>query len=414
LAARNALDAADPRGALKELNRELDVDSERDLPKKPGGDNALLLLDRAMVLQALDKYELSSRDLEVSDKQIEILDFSRSALADIGKYMFSDDSGPYKAPAYEKLMINTENNGSRVEARRLGVMQKFIKDKEDAGRNLLGPGSYLAGFTFEKSGNADEALRDYDEALQYGDYASLREPVRRLAQQSSFRSPRLRALLGEGDGKSPPSLGAPASDGDGELLVIVNFGRVPAKIAKRVPIGLALTYASGFMSPADQAQANQLALQGLVTWVNYPELGRSRGTWGQPSFQLDGQWAGLEGILAVDQETQRAWDDHKGAVVASAITRMISRVVTGQVVKKAAGDDVLGILLSLGTQATLTAVDTPDTRNWATLPARIAFGRVRLPPGRHTVVLGARGFQKKQTVSISPGGWAAVNLTALN
>jgi hypothetical protein len=93
---------------------------------------------------------------------------------------------------------------------------------------------------------------------------------------------------------------------------------------------------------------------------------------------------------------------------------MISRVVTGQVVKKAAGDDVLGILLSLGTQATLTAVDTPDTRNWATLPARIAFGRVRLPPGRHTVVLGARGFQKKQTVSISPGGWAAVNLTALN
>jgi hypothetical protein len=428
LLARNALDAGDPRGALKALDKELDVDSERDLPKKTGGDNALLLLDRAMVLQALDKYELASRDLEVSDKQIEILDFSRNAVADIGKYLFSDDTGPYKAPAYEKLMINTENmmnylaradlNGARVEARRLAVMEKFINDKDDPGRGLLGPGSYLAGFTFEKSGNADEALRHYDEALSYGSYTSLKEPIERLSRVASFRSPRFHALLGESDkptdGKPAAMVTAPVPDADGELLVIVNFGRVPAKVAKRVPIGLALTYASTFMSPADQAQANQLALQGLVTWVNYPELGHAHGAWGQPSFMLDGHWGGLEGILAVDQETRRAWDDAKGAIVASAITRMISRVVAGQVVKKAAGGDVLGTLLSLGTQATLTAVDTPDTRNWATLPARIAFGRVRLPPGRHTVVLGARGFEKKQTVDIAPGGWAVVNLTALN
>src|SRR5436190_3258616 len=91
LAARTALDAGDPRGALKALNETLDVKSEKDLPAQVGGDNSLFLLDRAMVLQELDQYPLSSRDLEVSDKQIEVLDLSANAAADIGRYLFSDD-----------------------------------------------------------------------------------------------------------------------------------------------------------------------------------------------------------------------------------------------------------------------------------------------------------------------------------
>ena len=401
----------------------LDVKSEKDLPEKVGGDNSLLLLDRAMVLQELDHYPFSSRDLEVADKQIEVLDLSANAAADIGRYLFSDDVGPYKAPAYEKLMINTMNmmnylaradlNGARVEARRLAVMQKFTRDKGDPAQSLLGPGSYLAGFVFEKSGKPEDALRYYDEALAYGQYQSLVEPVRRLSQQAGYSSPRLKELLSKAPAADPSKSDAP-SDEDAELLVIVNFGRVPAKIAKRVPIGLALTYASAYMSPASAAQANQLAMQGLVTWVNYPELGEPRSSYGRPTFMLDGQWARLEGMLAVDQEAKRAWDQARGAIVASAITRMITRVVAGQATKAAAGGDTLGTLLSLGLQATLTATDTPDTRNWSTLPARIAFGRVRIKPGTHAVALSAPGGKKRQTVEVPAGGWAVVCLTALN
>jgi tetratricopeptide (TPR) repeat protein len=422
MAARSALDHGDPNGALKALNEVLEVKSEKDLPEQVAGDNALFLLDRAMVLQELDHYPLSSRDLEVSDKQIEVLDLSANAAADIGRYIFSDDTGPYKAPAYEKLMINTMNmmnylarsdlNGARVEARRLAVMQKFTHDKGDAAQSLLGPGSYLAGFVFEKSGKPEDALRYYDEALAYGQYQSLAEPIRRLSQQAGYSSPRFRELLSKVPAPEP-STDAP-SDDDAELLVIVNFGRVPAKIAKRVPIGLALTYASAFMSPASAAHANQLALQGLVTWVNYPELGEPRSSYGRPTFMLDGQWARLEGMLAVDQEARRAWERARGAIVASAITRMITRVVAGQATKAAAGGDTLGTLLSLGIQATLTATDTPDTRNWSTLPARIAFGRVRIKAGSHTVALTAPGGNKKQTVTVPAGGWAVVCLTALN
>jgi hypothetical protein len=230
---------------------------------------------------------------------------------------------------------------------------------------------------------------------------------------SGYASPRLRKLAGLADGEKPPTEEDSAKQG--ELLVIVSYGRVPAKIAQRLPIGLALTYVSGALSPNDVGRANALAAQGLVTWVNYPELGRAHGEYDVPYFQLDGRQMPLEGIVAVDREAKRAWDQTKGTVIASAITRMITRVAAGEGVRAAAGDDhpLLGILLSLGTQATLTATDTPDTRSWATLPARMAFGRVMLPPGPRTVQLHARGADTTQKVNIAPGGFAVVNLTVL-
>jgi hypothetical protein len=431
--ARTALDQGNPKQALELLDEEMEVKDQTQLPEKAGGDNALLLLDRAMVLQQLastaqadatKEYEWSSRDLEVADKQVEILDLSRNAVDEIGKYLFSDSTGPYKAPTYEKLMVNTMNminylargdlSGAKVEARRLAVMQKYVSDHEGHGASLSGPGSYLAGFAFEKSDNAQEALRYYDEALQYGNYPSLGSVVRRLSKQATYRSPRITELLGHASGEEAGSASDDsAGDDSAELIVVLGFGRVPAKIAKRIPIGLALTFVSGALSPTDAAKANYLAAQGLVTWVNYPELGEARGQYGTPGFALDGSWQTLEGALAVDEEAKRAWDEAKGAVIASAITRLIARVVAGEVVRQSTGGDTLGALLSLATQATLTAVDTPDTRSWSTLPARIAIGRVRVAPGKHYVDLDARGVRRRRTITLAPGGWALLNLTVL-
>jgi uncharacterized protein len=413
---RSALDAGNPRLALGLINERLDVDSEKELPEKTAGDNALLLLDRAMVLQALSQHALSSRDLEVSDKQIEVLDLSRNAAHEIGKYLFSDDVGPYKAPPYEKLMINTMNmvnylvrgdlQGARVEARRLAVMQKYLTDSEGAAHGLIGLGSYLAGFTFEKSGNAEEALRYYDEALAYGDYPSLAGPIRRLSASGAYRSPRLTRAME----------GAPADGGsedDAEVLVIVGSGRVPPKLARRIPIGLALTYASGALSPADRDHANTLALQGLVSWVNFPELGRPTGQYVAPRLLVDQRTEPLEGALDVTAEARRAWDQARGAVVAGAITRLIARIATGEALRRSTKNKGLGLLLSLGAQATLTAVDTPDTRSWETLPAHFSIARVRLSPQKHELRIQAGRASGVRPVKLAPKGWAVVNLTSL-
>ena len=345
-----------------------------------------------------------------------MLDFDRGTLDDIGKYLFSDDTGPYKAPFYEKLLINTMNmlnylelgdlNGARIEARRLAVMQRFISDHEGVGASLTGPGSYLAGFIFEKSGQPQEALRYYDEALQYGEFDNLEAPIVRLAEKSSYRTPRITKVL-DAAGKN-----AEADPSQAEVLVVVNYGRVPEKLAKRVPIGLALTYASGIISPDNAARANELAAQGLVTWVNYPALADNRPVVA-PRLFIDGKPAPLELALEVDSEAQKAWESARGTLVASAITRLIARLVAGETTKKVAGGGLLGAVLSLGTQATLTATDIPDTRSWGTLPARIAIGRIPLPPGPHQVEISASAISRKLPVDLKPGGWAVVSLTAL-
>lgn len=417
--ARTALDVGHPREALKLINEELEVDSEKELPDEIAGDQILLVLDRAVVLQQLDQYALSSRDLEAADKQIEVLDFSRGSLDDISKYMFSDDSGPYAAPAYEKLLINTVNmvnylargdlGGARVEARRFATMQKFVAEHDAHSRSLSGPGSYLSGFIFEKSNQPGEALRYYDEALQFGTFQSLRGPLRLLAARDGYRTPRITALI-EGD---PNTAQSPAPSDTGELLVVVSYGRVPAKIARRIPIGLALTIAATHMSPAQTSQANYLAAQGLVTWVNFPTLGKPTGQYGVPEFFVGDRQLPLEGLLAVDDEAVRAWKEVEGAIVASAITRMVTRIVAGEATRRATGGGVLGAILSLGTQATMTAMDTPDTRSWATLPARIAVGRIRLPPGRHSVRIRVRGVEKRQTIELAKDGFAVIPMTVL-
>ncbi len=417
LRARTALDAGQGEQAVQSLDKELQVDRAEDLPAKIEGDKVLILLDRAMVLNQLEKYKLVSRDLEIADKQLEILDFKRGTQDEIGKYLFSDQTGPYRAPAYEKLLVNTINmqcylargdlGGARVEARRLSVLERYFHDTSDAGQSLMGPGDYLAGFIFEKSGQPQEALRYYDDALALGQFDSLTDAVARLSAQSSYKSPRLDKLIAHAtDSKAAPADSA-------EILVVVNYGRVPAKVAERIPIGLALTFASGALSPFDQDRANRLAAQGLVTWVNFPILGNPHGQYDRPRFGVDGQLQDLDDALSVDIAAKQAWDSVKGKVIASAITRMITRILAGQAVQKATGNGLTGFLLGLGTQATMTAADTPDTRSWLTLPARIAIGRARVRSGKHTIELVARGVRKHVTVNLEPGGWTMAMLTVL-
>ena len=82
-------------------------------------------------------------------------------------------------------------------------------------------------------------------------------------------------------------------------------------------------------------------------------------------------------------------------------------------IEKATGGSALGLALSLGTQATLTVTDTPDTRSWTTLPARMALTRMHVAAGKHAITIKARGDQVVRSAQVKAGGWAAVNFTDL-
>jgi len=417
--ALDALDEGQPQVALARLNDRMNVSDGDALPNDVVGDDAVLLLDRGMVQQSLARWEASSRDLEVADEAIQLLDFSRDTLDEVGRYLFSDASGPYKAPSYEKLLIPTmqlvsylarqDLQGALVEARRLTVMQDFVERNEGLGRALLGAGSYLAGFAHERAGRPDEALRYYDEALAAQDFTTLERPVAELFEKSGVRTASLEAAAAR-------AAGVPAAPGGagGELLVVSLYGRVPPKVAKRIPIGLALTYAGVWLGPERSRTARRLAGQGLVTWVNYPELAPAGGPYDRPEVLVDGAGLGPQDVYPVQELVLDAWERERGAVVASAIVRLLTRVAAGQVAQSAAGrDQPVGVLLSLGTQAALTAADVPDTRSWATLPANLAFQRRRVPAGLHEVRARLRGQTESAQVRVEEGGFAVVVAVAL-
>lgn len=421
LPVRQALDAGNPHAAIAILDEQMEVKAPTDLPTEMDSENSLFVLDRGSIQQSIARFADSKRDLEAADKAIDMLDLAHDAKDTIGSYIFSGSAGKYQAPPYEKLLVNTldmvnylelqDLNGARVEARRLAVMQKYFSDDLKENDNpVLGLGGFLAGLTFEESDQADEALRWYDQSLQFAGFHSLRDPVRLLLAKGQYRSPRLKDMESAGP---PPA--APEDQGEGEIVFVVGYGRVPHKIPHRIPIGLALTWFSGALSPNNVAMANKLAAQGLVTWVNYPTLGPEQGSYSIPAAMIDGKYVQLEEAVNVTEQVRGEWKKIEGKIIVSAITRMISRLAAGTVVGAIAGqkNGILGELLNLGTQATLTVLDKPDTRSWETLPARVAIARVRVPAGSHTIHLDARGVRRDVTVQVDKGGWSLVSLMAL-
>jgi hypothetical protein len=393
---RTALDAGDPRRAMASLNRELGVRGDADRPRRLVGEQALLLLDRATLQQSIAQLSNSKGDYAAADKAIDVLDLSHGASDDIGRWVFSDSAGRYVAPPHEKLLVNVLNlvnyletgdlSGARVETRRMSVMARYLKDRDPRERRpsaALGLGSMLAGFTYEKSGNDEEAQRYYADA----------NATEWRAQSEAGES--------------------------GEILVVVGWGRVPHRVAEHVPIGLALTRASPFLAAGDHDEASKLAAQGLVTWVNYPTLAPERPVEEVPTVLVDGRAVPLDSTLDVSAEVRAEWQRIEGDVMAAAITRTVARVVVGKAIEGLANTSdkkevkAAGLLFSLFAQAAMSAADVPDTRSWETLPARVGVARVRVPSGDHRVLLRARGMEREGTVSVTNAGWRAVSLFAL-
>jgi hypothetical protein len=406
-AMRTALDAGDPRRAIAHLNSELGVSRDDARPRRLVGEQALLLLDRATLQQSVAQLANSKRDYEAADKAIDMLDLSHGASDEVGRRVLSDSAGRYVAPPHEKLLVNVLNlvnyletadlSGARIEARRMSVMARYLKERDPRERKpsaALGLGSLLAGFAYEKSGDDEEAHRYYKDA----------NAVDWRAQRAS-----------------PEHSEAGCSDDseDGELLVVVGWGRVPHRVAQHVPIGLALTRASPVLAAGDRDAASRLAAQGLVTWVNYPTLAPERAFDEVPTILVDGRAVPLDATLDVEAEVRAEWRRIEGDVMAAAITRTVARVLVGKAIEGVANTSdkkevkAVGFLLSLFAQAAMSAADVPDTRSWETLPARVGVARVRLPPGEHRVLLRARGSEREGNVHATPASWRAVTLFAL-
>lgn len=107
---RTALDVGDAKGAVAAINEELEVGSDKELPKDIQGDNALLVLDRASVQQG-ERSLISVRGA-TSRRPTRRLTCSTSPGTRATRLVSTSSaarSGKYVAPPYEKLLVNTLN-----------------------------------------------------------------------------------------------------------------------------------------------------------------------------------------------------------------------------------------------------------------------------------------------------------------
>ena len=448
--ARDAAQSGDLAGSEKVLNRFLGTKDSADLPSEWKKETIVALLERAMVLHAKGEWARSARDLGAADKQLVLLDIARDP-GEVGKWIFSDSAGKYHAPPSEKLALNAFNmlnyllqgdlSGARVEAKRFTITREYL-GQLDGGQAAHGAfGSYIAGFVFERLGETDTALRYYDEALQEQAFPSLQAPIARLAGRSGYRSPRIDALLGaavsDARARAPTAVLAapdaaatppPASDPTaspaaappppGELLVVMNVGRVPYKAPERMPIGLAIGLGATWIT-GNTAVLEHSALKFII----YPELVPSRALFNTGTLQVDGRPWPLELATNLDAEIVREYDVLKPKIIGAAITRLIVRAAVaegaraaGKQAKDGAGA-VVGLLAALAAEGALVAADKPDTRSWTLLPAFVFVARVPVAPGKHSVAVTATGSGGREhhefSVDVKAGDFAVLDVTTL-
>ena len=445
---RTALVAGDKSGALKQINGALELDDSDQYPVDADSEASLLLLERASVKQASFMFEASSLDYRIADQNVEFLDVKNNTVGEISKWIFSGDSGIYRAPAHEKLLLNSLNmlnylalnelESARVEARRFDLMQQYLSDDSDENLNnlgILGIGDYLAGFTFEMSGRYEQALQHYSDALAVNEYPSLDSVLPALAACTSYRNDVIEKYLAAAGKTSEPATTSPEGDAEqtgtgsaaspvcnfparetGTVLIISSTGLAPHKVATRLPVGAAVVIAGAYLAPEQMAQANDFAVKGLLKWVNFAELVQTPSKYNAVTVEVDGRGVPSEYGENLSQVVKDSFEQTKGKLIAAAIVRMIARAATGAVTNKAvssgSGKDGLGLLAQVLVEGAMTVADTPDTRCWNALPASIFISRAEVPAGTHQVTVhfqGASGVNKVQReITVQPGGFTVV------
>jgi len=347
-----ALDAGRPDQARSSLEALL-ADGRRD-----GPEGVLLRLEVGVVALHQGLPAVAAGALAQADPLLEVVDLTKDDAGEVASWLFADAARPYRSPAWEKLMVNVLGMGSRlaagdlrgalVEARRFEVVARFFNERsEDPGR-VLAVGRLLAGVVHEANGRARGA--------------------RLYLEQAREALPGLFTVSG--------------GQRDGELVVLVLGGRLPPKISRPVDVDTAARLA---VQPTAASNLRELGVKEL----RVVGLGADRPL-EDVAVTVDGRaltvaWANLATTARADFERLTP------KLAQAAITRAMSRQTVRRTVASADGQGQtqgLGHLLGGILAGTMEATDTPDTRSWSTLPARLGVARLPVPPGSYTVTAG--------------------------
>jgi hypothetical protein len=388
-------------GSLNQMNRALaSHDTKTALaalaPLEGGRDQALYLLDKAMILRMRRDYAESIGAFERAKPLLHYLE-ATSVTETAAALTLTENLSSYTPPLYERLLLHvyqslnylqsSDGDDARVEIRQIDQLLKRLYPKTDAA-----PGGadafarYFAGLVYEDAGAWSDAMIAYRKA--YKAYRAAGRPVPpgletslcRFADYLGLKSQLSRYKKQFGISDWPPVV-ARDKAADGELVFLFSDGLAPRKVA--------VTQA---VEDPHNAHFYSISLPTLRPLAPPAQAAR---------VKIAGQSVPTVKVENIARNAAHELDANRASLVGKELSRDVARgVVAHQADKKQPG---LGALFSL----IGTAFDRADTRTWNTLPDNIQMTRVRLEPGRYDMTVSLVGAPSGRrvfdNVVIKPG-----------
>lgn len=332
----------------------------------PRRDRLLYLLDAATILHSARRYPESILLFEKALDLAEKLSGGQVASKTAATLLANDNFIPYQGAPFELLLVHTyqvlnflgmgELDKALIEVRRLH--NRFA--------DFLGNAftTYLAALVWETNGLLNDAYIDYKVSHRLGArFPGLAEVLLTGAYRLGFWNEyqRWRGLFGRAYQRPPV--------GQGELIVILEEGRVPEKRSTEAEYDLQLIPIPYYQKPAR-------TLLGITV------------TAGKQSVRSTP-------LYRIDEAVYEQLADQKEAIVARALARLITHEGAAIAVAEKV-DKNLGVALSLAFHATNRA----DLRSWLTLPRSLQIAQFRLPAGQYSLSVGRKSVGE---ITVSKG-----------
>jgi uncharacterized protein len=391
--------------AMQQVDRDLAAQQPqaalKALDKISGGkDQALYLLNKAMVLRVMGDYAGSVAAFEQAKPLMQYLE-ATSVTENAAAFTFTENLRAYQPPLYERLLVHVyqglnylqlgEPDSARVEAAQIEDLLRRLYPNADAAPN--GGDAfprYFSGLVYEDTGQYSDAMIAYRQAFKsYKAQGASDASIPRDLQLSLCRFAESLGLTDELDDYKkrfnldtwPP---VSKQDDEGQLAFIYGDGMGPVKFA--------------------QTALLPDPINGRYYSVTLPVV-RTRARETYAEISAGGVSATTSRVASIGDDAEEQYKADRPKLLAAEFSRNVTRTVAAnQADKQAQG---LGAVVSL----LASVADTADIRIWSTLPDNIQLARLRLPPGTYDLTVHARGGTRvMKDVTIRAGEMTFVSL----
>lgn len=350
---------ADSRHAFEMGNYEVATESLKNLAEKKDSDELLLLLELGVAYHTAGNYEQAISTFQQAEKLSDLTSYT-SLSQEAGSVLLNDTIKTYRLDDYEKVLISAylamdytflkKWESALVECRRINhqLDQMIAAGNVTYQKNAFA--KYLAALLFENENEYNDAWVDYRLSAEWLPGLSFHSiGLLRMADQLNASQE-----LNDYKKRFPGVTDYRLQRGQGELVVLAEVGRAPFKVEdpsfRLIPLMVRNSYFTDHIELRD---------------LNAPVKART------------------EILYDIETTAIQELEEKRATLVAKKMGGIVAKQATAYGVEKVTKSPQLGALSAL----ILHLSDRPDLRNWSFLPANLQLLRVKLPAGRHDIVL---------------------------